>query len=236
MRRQIAAGIVFVVLVASSAVALAVDFPYGSTLAFKVYRNGTEIGQHTVSFRNDGATRYVKISVGLSVKALGVTAFRYQHEAREVWHAGNLESLESHTDENGTKYTVRVRRDAQRLVVDREMTPLMLAASASDQALALPEVGHELLPGSMLPTSNWNFDQVRKPVLLNTQYGTPSHTTITVMGREAVKTSSGTTVQATRYRYTGDLRMDQWFDDKGRWVRAAFPAFDGSIIEYVLQE
>src|SRR5215831_49230 len=235
MRRHIAAGIVFV-LVVSGAAALAADFPYASTLAFKVYRNGTEIGQHTVSFRNDGAKRYVRTSVNLAVKALGITAFRYMHEAREVWNTGNLESLESHTDENGKKYAVRVRRDAQGLIVDREVTPLMIAASASDQALVLPEVGHELLPGNMLPTSNWNFDQVSRGVLLNTQYGTPSHTTITPMGREAVKTGSGATVQATRYHYTGDLRMDQWFDDKGRWVRAAFPAFDGSVIEYVLQE
>jgi hypothetical protein len=73
-------------------------------------------------------------------------------------------------------------------------------------------------------------------VLLNTQYGTPSHTKITPMGRETIKTVSGATVQATRYRYTGDLRMDQWFDDRGRWVRASFPAFDGSTIEYILQE
>jgi hypothetical protein len=30
--------------------------------------------------------------------------------------------------------------------------------------------------------------------------------------------------------------MDQWFDDRGRWVKAAFKAFDGSEIEYILQE
>jgi hypothetical protein len=235
MRRQIAAGI-FLVLVVSGAAALAADFPYGPTLAFKVYRNGTEIGQHRVSFRNDGTKRYVTTSVNLAVKALGITAFRYSHEAREIWNVGNLESLESQTDENGKKYVVRVHRNAQGLVVDREVTTLMLAASASDQALVLPEVGHEVLPATMLPTSNWNFEQVSRQVLLNTQYGTPSRTTITPMGREVVKTGYGGTVQATRYRYTGELRMDQWFDDKGRWVKAAFPAFDGSIIEYVLQE
>ena len=30
--------------------------------------------------------------------------------------------------------------------------------------------------------------------------------------------------------------MDQWFDDRGRWVKASFKAFDGSEIEYILQE
>ncbi|MBV8192270.1 MAG: hypothetical protein JOY64_34560 [Alphaproteobacteria bacterium] len=235
MRRQITAG-VFFVLAASGATASAGEFPYGSTLAFKVYRGGTEIGQHTVTFRNDGTRRLAKTSVQLAVKALGITAFRYSHEAREVWDGEALQQLESHTDENGKKYDVHIHRDGQGLVVDREVKSLMLAASASDQALVLPEKAHEVQPPTMLPTSNWNFEQVTQRVLLNTQYGTPSHTTITPMGRELVKTASGATIEATRYHYTGDLRMDQWFDAKGRWVRAAFPAFDGSIIEYVLQE
>ena len=30
--------------------------------------------------------------------------------------------------------------------------------------------------------------------------------------------------------------MEQWFDDKGRWVKGVFAAFDGSMIEYILQE
>lgn len=30
--------------------------------------------------------------------------------------------------------------------------------------------------------------------------------------------------------------MDRWFDDRGRWVCSRFVAFDGSTIDYVLQE
>jgi hypothetical protein len=30
--------------------------------------------------------------------------------------------------------------------------------------------------------------------------------------------------------------MDQWFDERGRWVKGTFTAFDGSTIEYILQE
>jgi hypothetical protein len=56
------------------------------------------------------------------------------------------------------------------------------------------------------------------------------------MGREPVKTATGATIEATRYHYTGDIRMDQWFDDRGRWVKGMFAAPDGSTIDYVLQE
>ena len=77
--------------------------------------------------------------------------------------------------------------------------------------------------------------QVTQTVLLNTQKGNEAHVKITALGRETVKTSS-TALQATHYRYDGDIKMDQWFDDRGRWVKMAFTGSDGSIIEYVLQE
>jgi uncharacterized protein DUF6134 len=235
MRRQLTAAVFFFVAASTAAVA-ANDFPYGRTLAFTVYRNGKEIGHHTVSFQQEGAKRVVNVAVELTVKALGVTAYRYVHNSQEIWNAGTFQGLDSRTDDNGMKYVVRVRRDPNGLIVDRQVTPPLVSASANDQGLQQQESGRDLQPASMLPTSNWNFGQIGQSVLLNTQYGTPSHTKITPMGREPIKTASGATIEATRYRYTGDLRMDQWFDDRGRWVRATFPAFDGSTIDYILQE
>ena len=235
MRRPFAA-FVFLILAASTTASAAGDFPYGRTLAFTVYRNGKEIGQHTISFQGEGARRQATVSVDLTVKTLGITAYRYVHHAQEVWEGNSFQALESRTDDNGTKYFVRVQRDSKGLVVDREVVPALAGTTTQDQGLQAAETSRELLPASMLPTSNWNFGQVGQSVLLNTQYGTPSRTRIANLGRERVKTTSGAAVEATRYRYTGDLRMDQWFDDRGRWVKAAFPAFDGSLIEYILQE
>src|SRR5262245_3479534 len=235
MRRQIAAAL-FLLVGVSTAASAANDFPYGQSLAFTVYRNGKEIGHHTISFRQDGGKRLVNVSVDLSVKALGVTAYRYLHTAQEIWNGGTFQALDSRTDDNGMKYVVHVQRDSKGLVVDRQVTPPLMPAAANDQGLQRAENSRVTQPSSMLPTSNWNFGQIGQSVLLNTQYGTPSHTQITPMGRESIKTASGATLPATRYRYTGDLRMDQWFDDRGRWVKASFPAFDGSTIEYILQE
>ena len=72
--------------------------------------------------------------------------------------------------------------------------------------------------------------------MLNTQNGDLAKVQVTPRGRETVKTASGATMQATRYSYSGDVQMDQWFDDRGRWVRTTFKASDGSTIEYILQE
>jgi hypothetical protein len=235
MDRQLAA-VIFLVVTGSTAAAAANDFPYGRTLAFAVYRNGEEVGRHTLSFQNEGASRTVTVAVNLSVKTLGVTAYRYSHDSREMWNDKALQWLDTRTDDNGRKFAVRAQRDGKGLMVEREAPPEVAPAAVADQGLQAREITRERLPASILPTTNWNVGQVGQSVLLNTQYGTQAHAKITPMGREPVQTASGATVQATRYRYTGDLRMDQWFDGRGRWVKAVFPAFDGSMIEYILQE
>jgi len=235
MRGQLAAALIVSVL-GSTTVSAANDFPYGQTLAFAIYRNGQEIGRHTLSFEQDGANRVVTVAINLAVKAMGVIAYRYIHADREVWNGDALQALDSQTDDNGKKYKVHVQRGANGLTVDRQAPAEAINASTADQGLQPPVIEHEVLPADILPTSHWNIAQVKRSVLLNTQYGTQAHVQVTPMGREPVKTATGATIEATRYHYTGDIRMDQWFDDRGRWVKGMFAAPDGSTIDYVLQE
>ena len=235
MRRQLAATLVVSVL-GSTTVSAANDFPYGQTLAFNVFRNGQEIGRHTLTFESDGPNRIVTVAINFGVKAMGITAYRYTHADREVWNGDTLQALDSQTDDNGKKYKVHVQRGAKGLTVERQAPAEAINASTADQGLQPPLIEHELLPADILPTSHWNIAQVKRSVLLNTQYGTLARVQVTPMGREPVKTATGATIEATRYHYTGDIRMDQWFDDRGRWVKGMFAAPDGSTIDYVLQE
>jgi len=69
---------------------------------------------------------------------------------------------------------------------------------------------------------------------VNTQTGTQARVRVSDLGRETIRTAN-TSIDATRYRVTGDVAMDQWFDDASRWVKTSFTASDGSTIEYVLQ-
>ena len=73
MRRLVVASIL-VVAGAVAAVA-ADDFPYGSTHSFAVYRNGQQIGTHTLAFQHSGDQRAVATSIDFSVKALGMTVY-----------------------------------------------------------------------------------------------------------------------------------------------------------------
>lgn len=190
--------------------------PYGPTLSFAVYRNGEPIGRHTLAFRHNGSDLLVSTSVDLAVKFLGLTAYNYSHRCEEVWKGETFQSVATQTNDNGKTYAVRARRTANGLSVERNDA-------------------REVLPGSLLPSSNWNVRQVAQSSLLNTQYGTEARVHVAPVGREKVRTASGW-IDATRYHYSGDVEKDQWFDDRGRWVKSTFKAFDGSTIEYILQE
>lgn len=235
--RSLTATFALIVSGTAATPAAAQEFPYGKNLTFDVYRNGQPIGQHTLAFQQDGAIRTVTIAVDLAVRALGIVAYRYQHNSKEVWSNNALQALEARTDDNGQKYVVSVKRGNDGLTVQRQSPAASAtAAETSDKGLQPSTFAREVLPANLLPTTHWNVNQVGQSALLNTQYGTKSKTRVTTLGREPVKLANGTIVQATRYHYTGDIRMDQWFDERGRWVKSAFPAHDGSSIDYVLRE
>jgi hypothetical protein len=207
----------FLLLLAGPAAAAgAQDLPYGQTLRFAAYRNGEPIGQHTLAFQQSGSNLTVSTSIDFAVKLMGFTAYRYTHRAQEVWTGETFQSVAATTDDDGKKYAVRAQRTAAGLDVQRN-------------------AGHEVLPADLLPTSHWNVRQIAQSSLLNTQNGEQARVQVTPLGREKVKTASGW-IDANHYRYSGDLSKDQWFDDRGRWVKTTFKASDGSTIEYILQE
>ena len=203
------------ILTSAASAAATGPLPYGPSLSFVAYRNGEPIGRHTVTFEREGGQLKVTTSIDLAVKFVGFTAYRYTHRAQEIWSGDSLVSLVSQTDDNGTTHNVKATREANDIAVTRDGT-------------------RTALPLQILPSSHWNIEQVRQTVLLNTQKGTEARVKITPGARELIKTASGT-IPATRYSYTGDVVMEQWFDDHGRWVKTSFKASDGSTIEYILQ-
>ena len=215
MRRLILA---LIVLASGPAAAgAASDFPYGPTHAFAAIRNGERIGTHALAFSGNGDRRTVTTSIDLAVRILGLTVYRYRHRAQEVWNDNAFQSIAAQTDDNGATYTVSATRQA-------------------DGGVTIDADGsRKTLPPGTLPSTHWYFGQVRQSAILNTQNGSLSRVQIVPRGRETVRTANGT-LPATRYTYAGDVEMDQWFDDRGRWVKSVFKASDGSTIEYILQE
>lgn len=218
----------------SAAAQATADFPYGPSHVFAAFRNGERIGTHTLTFQQNGDKRTVTTSIDFAVKALGLTMYRYMHRGQEVWNGNTFESISTQTDDNGTKYGVRAQQASNGVSVVREGSGAPKLAS-SDVGFQQGSPRQATLPPNTLPSTHWNLNQVKQSAMLNSQNGDLAKVQITPRGRETIKTASGS-LQATRYTYTGDVQMDQWFDDRGRWVKAAFKASDGSTIEYILQE
>jgi len=198
------------------------EFPYGSRIEFAAFRNGQQIGTHRVVFERHGDRLAITTSIELAVKVIGLTAYRYTHRSRETWIGNSPMSFESSTDDDGKTYAIWARWDAQTLLVTRA-TP---GGSGTAQAV---------MPAALLPSTHWNMKQTRQGSLLNAQKGTQDEIAVKPLRRVSVDTFSGK-IDAMHYRYEGGVRMDQWFDDRGRWVKMRFAVSDGSTIDYVLQE
>ena len=105
----------------------------------------------------------------------------------------------------------------------------------SDEAVEQQPWIRNVHQGRILPSTHWNITQTRQQELLNTQTGKIMHVSVIDAGRETVRTATQVP-GATHFAYAGDVQMEQWFDDRARWVKSTFKATtDGSTIEYILQ-
>lgn len=78
-------------------------------LGFAVYRNGTKVGEHAISFTGDDDNRTVSTTVDMVVKIGPVPVYKYKHTALEKWVGGKWSSVETTTNGNGkvTKASAR---------------------------------------------------------------------------------------------------------------------------------
>lgn len=88
----------------------AASVPASGRLAFDVIRKDRDIGDYVVTFRGSGNDVTVDIATDVTVKVpvIGVSAYRFSQASTETWRGGQLASLTSRTDDNGTPHDIRV--------------------------------------------------------------------------------------------------------------------------------
>jgi hypothetical protein len=184
-------------------------------LRFRALRDGSPIGEHRVTFRPDGDRLTVETRVDIAVKVLFFTAFRFRHNAEEVWQADRLMSVKSTTNDNGTLLQVS-------------------GIAVADGFRIIGDDGPFLASGHLL-TSNalWDSRIVREQRLIDVQHGGEIGLVMKALGDEQVDTPQGP-VRATRHHmitpyYAGSV----FHDSDGRWVKGVLE-LKGERIEYVL--
>lgn len=176
---------------------------------------GSPVGEHGIAFRQIGERLTVFTHVDITVKVLFFTAFRFKHEAEEVWESGRLVSVTSTTNDNGTN--------------------LQVSGQAAADGFRILGADGPFLAAAHLLTSNtlWDRRLVRERRLIDVQHGGEVGMVVKRLGDETVGTPHGP-VRAERYQiitphYAGSL----FYDGDGRWVKGLIEQ-QGEILEYAL--
>ncbi|MFZ1414268.1 MAG: DUF6134 family protein [Defluviicoccus sp.] len=185
---------------------------YGEELVFDVWRNGTPVGEHRVTFRRDGDTVRVAAVFALEVRFLGFAAYRYRYVSNSAWRGDCLVSLEALVNDDGKQ---------SRMMAVREGNQMRIAGGRGDV----------LAPAGIFPTDHWHPGVLGTERVLNTLTGGINRVRIDDRGAVRLPSATGT-IAARHYAYTGELSTEVWYDDAGRWVGMRFTGKDGSIVEH----
>lgn len=185
---------------------------YGDTVIFDVFRKGSRVGTHEMTFSRDGEDIIAKTRFEVSIKILIVPVYSYLYTSKERWRDGKLISLSAETNDNG---------DLSNLNVARQNDVLTLTGSG----------GEYTAPGHLYPTTHWNSGVIGSTQVINTITGKINEVELQNRGIETVATEHGE-IKATHFAYQGDLTTEVWYDSAGKWVKMRFPGKDGVMIEY----
>ena len=213
MRNLLRPGLLILALATAVPGAEAADLKDG-TLNFKVFREGDQIGTHTVTARHEGGDLVLDIAVDIKVKVAFITAYRYEQTRREVWRDGRLVAFESDTNDDGKKAKTSGKLEGDMLVV----------TGADGTRKVRPDI---------IPNSWWNPDLAKQSELLSTLDSKVLTVTIEDAGEESVDTAGGP-VKAHRYVLTGEVEREVWYDAEGRWVHMR-TGRGGTPVDWVLQ-
>ena len=144
-RRELILGGVGLALAPGAALAVP------NRLAFQVFRNGTKVGEHLMTFAGDDAARTISTNVAMTVKVGPVPVYKYKHTATEKWVAGKWASIDTNTNGNG------------------KLTKASARAMGSYVQITGP-AGSQRGPADAAPLSHWNPANFSRP-LFNQQEG-----------------------------------------------------------------
>lgn len=184
--------------------------PENNILAYEISRKGKRLGFQTLEFTTlDNGDLQVDVHIEIDF-AIIIPLFRYTHDNREIWRDGKLLSLQSKTDNNGKDEFVDLRVEDDRLT-----------GAGTDFA--------DNLSPDMLSTSYFNPNFIRQQAVISSQDGRFLEIGVEEVGRETLVLEAGT-VEATRFRLTGKLRIDIWYTDDGRWVKTTFSRGGNTLV------
>jgi Domain of unknown function (DUF6134) len=157
---------------------------------------------HLTARADDDGTETITATANVKISYL-LGSYKYTLRSAEVWKRERLISLESSSNDDGKKHTVK-------------------ASAANDLLTVMVDGQSRKIRGDAFTTTGWRLptiDKSRASLLLDTEDGTDTPVRLEWVGQCDVE-AAGTSVRAQHFRLTGkDVDVDWWFDGSGRPVR-----------------
>jgi hypothetical protein len=161
-------------------------------LVFNLIREGSKIGSDVIDVDRQGGTTKVKCTTNISVKVLGIEAYRYEHTSIEIWKDSQLVAFSSQTDDNGTKHIVT-------------------AIPVSDKLTFKIDGERSDAPRGLVPATLWNTEFSKRSELFDAATGKRMAIKVVDLG-EASLAWHGTARHTHHYKINGELDRELWFD------------------------
>ena len=161
---------------------------------FRIFRDGDDIGTHTMEAVANGDRFEIAIDIKIAIKVLGITAYRYELSNREVWSGGAIRSVASQVNDDGDKEFAKV--------------------AAADGGLKIDGSRFSgRIGGDAVTTSYFATPFLKRNPWISTQSGQPLNVKVApVSGRTGWS------------KVSGDLETTLGYDAAGEWVGCEFDA------------
>jgi hypothetical protein len=186
-----------------SASAFALPIPSGDALHFRVFRNGSPVGDHHTSFSQSGDDLTVTTAVRVVVTIAMIPVFRYGANATERWRDGVFQSVDSNVNSNGTLHQVNAVKTAAGYDVQGTNVPRYTA------------------PPDTLPLTYWNKTFLNGTIL-NIQTAHSYQVKVVSPGWYKLPTADNSTVISQRFDVSGKLNLSVWYDQNNAWSGLEF--------------
>jgi len=192
---------------------------YVSEATYRIERKGKTVGKHTVKVwpaaSNTGEDFSVSVKSNIRITILKVPVFKLEFKSAEQWKNGTLQSISATTLQNDETTTV--------------------SATKTESGYTLMNNGETTQISTPIFTSNhWHAGVIGSDQIFNTLTGNLNKVEIASLGVETLDLPGGKK-QATKFRYSGELQIDAWYGEDGRWLQLAFKGSDGSEIKYIYE-
>jgi hypothetical protein len=183
---------------------------------FTVLLNDQSIGNHRFRVGGPPTARTVTSEASFDVKLLGLSVYRYRHQAEEQWRGDCLAVLEATTEDGGDRSTVR--------------------ATAAPGGLSVEVAGAaQVVPGCVMGFAYWNPAMRQQSRLLNAQTGRMEDVRIREAGEGTID-ANGRTLPARRWRIEGPAQpITLWYGNDGRWLGLDAEVRGGRQLRYRLR-